>query len=165
MASGGQVVVGRVRGPRGLQGEFYIEVISDSPGRFSSGAILFLDGQAHRIKRFSGPPGGKAALKLEGINSRTDAEEIRGQFLMVTEDMVPPLTDGDFYHFQIINAKVYTQEGEYLGIVTQILSTGSNDVYIVTLDGKELLIPALYDVIKEVDVSGARITVDLPQGL
>ena len=158
-------MVGRVLAPRGLHGEFLLEVISDFPGRFSSGAILILGGRAHRVERFSCPPGGKAALKLEGINSRTDAEAIRDQFLMVTEDMAPLLPEGDYYHFQIINAKVYTHEGEYLGKVTQILSTGSNDVYVVSSDGKELLIPALDEVIKEVDVGRGRITVDLPQGL
>ena len=104
-------------------------------------------------------------LKLEGINSRSEAESLRDSFLMVPEDMVPPLPEGEYYHFQIIDMQVYTQEREYLGQITQILSTGSNDVYVVSHDGQELLIPALDEVIKEVDVERGMMTVELPEGL
>ena len=164
-ASSRLVVVGRVLAPRGLQGEVQVEAISDAPGRFSSGGILYLNTHPHKIQWSSSLLSGRVVLKLEDINTRTDAESMRGHLLMVPEDMVPSLADGDYYHYQIIDLRVYSQQSEYLGQITQILSTGSNDVYVVSLDGRELLIPALYEVIKEVDVEMGTMTVDLPEGL
>ena len=164
-ASSRLVVVGRILAPRGLQGEVQVEAISDSPGRFSSGGILYLNTHPHKIQWSSSLLSGRVVLKLEDTNTRTDAESMRGHLLMVPEDMVPSLADGDYYHYQIIDLRVYSQQSEYLGQITQILSTGSNDVYVVSLDGRELLIPALYEVIKEVDVEMGTMTVDLPEGL
>ena len=165
IASRRLVIVGRVLAARGLRGEVRVEVITDSPSRFSTGGILYLKGRPQRIQRSSSLPKGTVVLKLEGINSRSEAESLRDSFLMVPEDMVPPLPEGEYYHFQIIDMQVYTQEREYLGQITQILSTGSNDVYVVSHDGQELLIPALDEVIKEVDVERGMMTVELPEGL
>ena len=159
------VVVGRVLSPHGMMGEFQVEVASDSPGRFSSGGILYINGQAHKIQSSSRLPRGRLALKLEEINSRNEAESLRDGTLTVPEDMVPPLPEGDYYHFQLMDMRVYTLEREFLGQITQILSTGNNDVYVVALGGKELLIPALDDVIRELDVENGTMTVDLPEGL
>ena len=164
-ASGRLVVVGKVLAPQGLTGEVRIEVISDSHGRFAAGGVLFLNGRPHRILRSSGLSRGRMTLRLEHIDSRSQADNLRGSMLMVPEEMVPPLGEGEFYHYQIIDMQVYGQNGEYLGKITRILSTGSNDVYVVSLEGKELLIPALDDVINKVDVERGTMTVDLPEGL
>ena len=159
------VIVGRVLGPRGLRGELQVEVISDSPGRFSPGGILYIANRIYKIQRSSRLPKGRATLKLNGIDDRDQAQALRDSLVTVTEDLVPPLPEGQYYHFQIMDMQVYTQEGEHLGRVIDILSTGSNDVYVVSLRGSELLIPALDDVIKDVDVEQARMVVELPDGL
>ena len=157
--------MGRVLAAQGLKGEVRIEVITDSPDRFSSGGIVYVKGEPHRIRRSSRLPKGTLALKLEGIDNRGQAEALRESLLTVPEEMVPPPPEGQYYHFQIIDMRVHTQEREYLGQVIQIISTGSNDVYVVSREGKEILIPALDDVIKEMDVERGVMTVDLPEGL
>lgn len=157
--------MGRVLAPHGLKGEVRIEVITDSPDRFSSGGIVYVTGEPHRIERSFRLPKGTLALKLEGIDNRGQAAALRESLLTVPEDMVPPPPEGQYYHFQIIDMRVHTREREYLGQVTQIISTGSNDVYVVSFEGKEILIPALDDVIKEMDVERGVMTVDLPEGL
>ena len=157
--------MGRVLAPHGLKGEVRIEVITDSPDRFSSGGIVYVTGEPHRIQRSFRLPKGTLALKLEGIDDRGQAEALRESLLTVPEEMVPPPPEGQYYHFQIIDMRVHTREREYLGQVTQIISTGSNDVYVVSCEGKEILIPALDDVIKEMDVERGVMTVDLPEGL
>ena len=159
------IVVGKVLAPWGLKGEVKVEAISDSPGRFSAGGILYADDRPLRVLRSTGLPGGHFALQLENVTSREAAQELRGVFLLVPEDAAPPLPEGKYYHFQIIGMQVYTLEKESLGRVTEILATGSNDVYIVTSDENELLVPALDEVVKEVDVARKTITVDLPDGL
>ncbi len=157
--------MGRVLAPRGLTGEIKVETHSDAPGRFSPGGILHIRDHPHKIEHSTSLPKGALALKLEGVENHKEAESLRGALLLVPEDMVPPLPEGEYYHFQIIDMKVYTQETEYLGRVTEILSTGSNDVYVVSEGGKDLLIPALDDVVKDVDVARRTMTVDLPRGL
>jgi len=163
--SGRQVIVGRVLGSRGLAGEISVEVISDSPDRFSSGGVLFLEGRSYRIERSSRLSRGNMALKLEGINTRSHADNLRGQSLTVPEEMVPAPPEGVYYHYQILDLQVYTREREYLGRVTEIFSTGVNEVYVVSGDGREVLLPALEDVILDVDVGAGEMTVDLPEGL
>ena len=163
--SSSHVIVGTVLGAQGVTGEVHVEVTSDSPGRFSTGGVLYLKGKPHTIQRSYALSRGRVGLKLEGIDSRSEAQTLRGSHLTVPEAMVPPLPQGKYYHFQIIAMRVYTGEGEYLGQVAEILSTGSNDVYIVSNEGKDLLIPALEEVIVEVDVEKGMMTVDLPQGL
>ena len=159
------IVVGKVLGPKGLKGEIKVEPISDSPGRFAPGGILYAKDRPHQILRSTQLSVGQLALKLQGIDSRDDAEHLRGVTLLVPEDTALPLPEGEYYHFQILDMTVYTPEKECLGRVTEILSTGSNDVYVVSSDGKELLVPALEDVVKEVDVARKTITVELPEGL
>ena len=163
--SKGMVVVGRVVGPRGTKGEVQVKAISDFPGRFSAGGFLYLNGLRYQIERSYMLSNERVTLKLEGIDNPEEAGRLRDGVLMVPEEMVPALPEGEFYHYQIIDVHVYTQDREYLGQVTQILSTGSNDVYVVSSDGKDLLIPAVDEVIKEVDVEKGVMTVDLPEGL
>ena len=164
-ASKRHIIVGRIAAPKGRSGELVVEVTSDHPGRFSPGGTVYLDDHPHRILRSVKLPKGKVSLALEGIDTREQAERLRQSYLTVPEDEVPPLPEGQYYHFQIVDLRVYTQEGEYLGCISQILLTGSNDVYVVSEGGKEILIPALEDVIKEVDVKRGTMTVDLPDGL
>ena len=159
------VIVGTILGARGVNGEVNVAVTSDSPGRFSTGGVLHLEGTPRTILRSYELSRGRVGLKLEGIDSRTEAQTLRGSHLTVPEEMVPPLPQGKYYHFQIVDMRVYTVEGEYLGKVAEILSTGSNDVYIVSQEGKDILIPALEEVIADVDVGKGMMTVDLPQGL
>ena len=163
--SNGLVIVGRVLAPKGLNGEIQVEVLSDSPERFSSGGVLYVRGQPHTIHHSSTMPRGRVAVRLEGIDSREQAEALRHDYLMVPEDSVPSLPEGEFYHYQIIGISVYTGEREHLGQISEIIETGSNDVYVVTLCGEELLIPALDEVIREVDVKAGTMTVDLPDGI
>ena len=160
-----EVPVGRVSRPRGVAGEVQVEVMSDFPGRFASGEVIFVAGVARRIQRSYRPKPHLVVLKLEGIDSIDAAALLRGTTLTVPLEAVPPLPEGRYYHFQLMGMEVYTSQGELLGCITDIFPTGSNDVYAVTLDGRQVLIPAIDDVVQEVDVEASRMTVDLPEGL
>ena len=159
------VLVGKVRGTRGTTGELQIEVMSDFPGRFAAGEILFVGGQEHRVQSSYHPRPNTMALKLEGIESPQHAKALTGEAITVPQDRVPPLPEGHYYHFQLVGLAVHTVSGQYLGHITNILSTGSNDVYVVTSAQQEVLVPALDDVVVEVDMRAARMKVDLPEGL
>lgn len=159
------VIVGRIKGPWGLRGDLRVEVLSDYALRFSPGSVIYLGDQPARVERSRSTDGG-LVLKLDLVNDRSAAELLHGRDLTVPQAEVPPLPEGSYYHFQIIGMGVWSQQGDYLGEVEEIIVTGSNDVYVIKgRDRKELLVPALEDVILEVNLQDNRMTVQLPEGL
>jgi 16S rRNA processing protein RimM len=158
------VAVGRILGPWGLRGELKVQPLTDFPERFEPGCSLYVDGVAYAVERCRWHRG-KAYIRLSGIDSATAAEALRQRFLEVPEEELKPLSEGEYYQFQIVGLDVRTTEGQPLGKVTQILSTASNDVFVVRGEGGELLIPALEDVIKAIDLDGGWMEVELVEGL
>lgn len=159
------VIVGRIRSAWGLRGDVSVEVLSDAPKRFAPGSLLRLRGRSTRVEHSRK---GKRGLlvKLDAVNDRTQAEALRGSELTVLPCEVEPLPDGVYYHFQILDMRVVTDGGEQLGTVKEIIVTGGNDVYVIHEEGRrDILIPALPDVVLDVDVEAGVMTVDLPDGL
>lgn len=104
-------------------------------------------------------------LKLRGVDDMTAAETFKGREIWVAREDARKLDEDEWFICDIIGLAVF-EEGTLLGKITDVLQTGSNDVY-VTADetGKEILIPALKDVILTVDIPGGRMDVKLPEGL
>jgi len=160
----GYVAVGRIVGLWGLRGDLKVEPLTNFPERFAAGGSVCLAGAAYAIER-SRWQRGRALLKLAGIDSVTAAEALRDRLLEVPEDEIRPLGEGEYYHFQILGLEVRTTAGEVLGRVEQIISTGSNDVFVVRGQRGEVLIPAVDDVVKSVDPAAGRIEVEAVEGL
>ena len=158
------VYVGRVLRPIGLRGEVRIEISSDTPDRFVSGAVLCIDGNPYHVLDARQARQG-LVLKLSNVNSLSEAEALRGKALYVRESQVPPMPDGSYYYYQILGMQVYTDRNTYLGEVTEIIQTGSNDVYVLTKGERSVLVPAVDSVVLSVDIKARRMTVDLPEGL
>ena len=103
--------------------------------------------------------------------SRTDrsaAEALRGYLVQVPIEEALPLENGEFYEHQILNLEVWAVSGEFYGLVQEIVHTGANEVYVVRHSDRpseELLIPAIKEVILDVDLKAGRLVVDLPEGL
>lgn len=92
-------------------------------------------------------------MKVEGVNSREEAARFTNKLLKINRSDVPPLEDGEYYAFDIIGLQVINQDDVVLGEITEILKTGSNDVYITKAkDGRQILIPALKKVVTEINV-------------
>lgn len=109
---------------------------------------------------------GFALVKLREYPDRTAVERLRGQFLMVRIEDAVPLDEGEFYLFQVIGLPVRTEDGLELGVVTEVLETGANDVYVVSGGERgEILIPVTPATILSTDIAAQRITVRLPEGL
>jgi 16S rRNA processing protein RimM len=157
-------IVGIIVGAWGNTGEVRVQSHTDNPQRFSAGNHLLAEGQTLQIEQCRYHKG-MALIKFCGIDSQEDAERLRESTLEVASDGVPSLSPDSYYHFQILDMQVWTSEGELLGLVEDILSTGSNDVYVVRHEKIEILVPALQDVIVDVDVENGRMIVDLPEGL
>lgn len=160
----GYVAVGRVLRPWGLRGDVKVESLSDFPERFDPGSRVWLDGQERTIEDARSQTG-FLYLKLSGIDDADSASEYRGHLLEVPESALTPLDEDQFYHHQLVGLRVVTLEGEELGGVTEVLSTGSNAVLVVPGPNGELLLPFIEDVIRAVDLAAGRVTVELMEGL
>lgn len=163
-AEGPFIAVGRVLAPVGLAGDIRIQPLTDVVGLFSKGRGLWLRGERFEVERAQRRKG-QLHVKLSGVDSREAAEALRGEAIEVPKSLLEPLPEGQYYRFQIIGMQVYDAGRGYLGEVRQVLATGGNDVYVVEGERGEVLLPAIDDVIKEVDVAGGRMTVDLMEGM
>lgn len=160
------LVIARVVSPQGNKGEVKAEVVTDFPDRFASTAAVHVGPEHHRYEveghRFME---GAVVLKLRGVDSIQQAESLRGQLLEVPEGEAVDLPAGHYFWHQILGLQVVTQDGVPLGRVEDILQTGSNDVYVVRGQRGELLIPAIKQVVKSVDLSDGILSVELIPGL
>lgn len=156
--------MGRVLAPAGVRGEVRVEVSSGVPQRFAPGDVVYIEGSRYQVRDRRHVPGGMV-VRFHGIDSRNAAEALRGKRVHVREKAVPPPPEDTYYYYQVLGMQVVTVEGEEVGAVTEILTTGANDVYVVRREGKETLVPAIADVVVEVDVERRRMVVDLPEGL
>ena len=140
-------------------------VMSDVPNRFDEGQVLFV--QARQLTIVSSQPfrAGQVILSFAGVNSPGEAQGLVGQYLTIPPSESPQLPDGEYFHFQLLGLRVETTEGELLGKITEILETGSNDVYVVKGETGEVLVPALTGVITDVRVDEGVMLVSLPEGL
>ncbi|MBI2171206.1 MAG: 16S rRNA processing protein RimM [Chloroflexi bacterium] len=154
------ILVGIITAPVGLDGSVRVESLSDVPHRFAPGSTLLLHGAPHKVQRLR--KGRLPVLKLEGVNTREAAERLRDAELHVPEGDSPQPPKDTYYHYQLLDMQVVDTLGNPLGVITEILSSPANDVYVVTSVGRETLVPALADVVKEVDLAARRMVVDMP---
>jgi 16S rRNA processing protein RimM len=165
------VPIGRVRRPTGIHGALLIEVYSGNLCRFSVGDLVVIHGSEHQVVS-TGRSGKAVKINLSGVDSIETANFFRGAELSVSPETLPENPNGVYYHFEIMGANVKTLEGRNLGVVTEIIETGSNDVMVVTPGSKfgnkkteDIMLPVLEGVIIDVDKVNCLVTVDPPTGL
>jgi 16S rRNA processing protein RimM len=154
-----------------VRGELRVQILTDYPERLGQHTYLYLASpdSPDTVRRY---PVEKLRhhkkvllLKLGGCDDRNAAEELRGQLVQIPFEEAVPLEEGEYYHFQLIGVRVETENGEVLGQVVEMLETGANDVYIVRGPRGEVLLPAVDDVVLELDLRAQRMVVRLPPGL
>ncbi len=161
------LVVGEILKPWGYRGEVKVQILTGFPKRLAKLKTAYLgpDARAVQIER-ARLHSGFAVMKFAGYDTPEAAAKLRGQVVQISAEEAAPLPQGQYYHHQIIGLDVFTPENQRLGTVEEILETGANDVYLVRReDGKELLLPAIQDVIQEIDLENKRMIVRLIPGL
>jgi 16S rRNA processing protein RimM len=161
------LVVATVLAPWGIRGELKVRIETDFPDRFAVSTRLLL-GPEHRpfeVQRFRQHGRGLGLLKLKGCDDRAVAEELRGMAVQVPLAEAVPLEPDEYYVHQIEGLTVCTEDGEHLGVIEEVLFTGSNEVYVARGPRGEVLIPALKDVVLSVDPQAGQMVVRLPPGL
>lgn len=161
--------IGEIVNTHGVKGEVKVIPLTDNQERFNDlrQVCLDMDGNLEKlviegIKHFKNT----VILKLKGIDTVEAAEAIKGLFLLVDRKNAVKLPDDSYFICDIIGSEVQDMAGASYGKLTEVLSTGSNDVYVVkNEDGREILLPALKSVIREVNIETGVIKVVIPEGL
>jgi 16S rRNA processing protein RimM len=161
------LVVGIARRPHGLRGEVLVSVETDFPERLTKGAKLFL-GEEHTPVTVASTRGHNEGLLItfEEFPDKASVEFLRNTPLFVSAEDRPPLPDGEYYQHQLLGMQVFEESGELLGTLEQVLDTGANNVYVVRdSEGKELLLPAIKNVVRQILPAEKKMVVHLLPGL
>ena len=157
------LVVGRIVGVHGVRGEVKMDIYSDRPEEIRNLRRIYFDDDPtpHVIARPRGTER-QAILNITGIDSRDDAEALRGTIVRVQGNQLSPRDDGSFYHYQLVGLNVFLEDGSPVGTLHEVLETGEVDVYVVRDDaGREQLFPALADVVLDINLEDNRMVVRL----
>ena len=152
-----EIIIGKLGKTRGLGGELRIIPLTDFENRFDELKEVFVGGKLMRINGVN-HIGEEIFIKFEGIDNRESAKTLTNKFLTVPRSQAAPLGEGEFYTFDIIGCEVFSDDKK-IGVVTEVLKTGSNDVFQVQGD-KEILIPALKSVVEKIDIADKKILVN-----
>lgn len=163
------ISVGKIVRPHGIRGDVKVVSLIELPERFEEFHSLYVeigDGKGEWVQvEMEKGCGREIILKLAGIDDRDRAESLRGAFLKVRKAECLPLPEAVYYISELIGLKVRTKEGEEIGLIVDVLHTPAHDVYVVDKGGRENLIPAVKNFIKQVDVSKGFIIIDSIEGL
>ncbi|MBI5455193.1 MAG: 16S rRNA processing protein RimM [Deltaproteobacteria bacterium] len=162
----GLVPIGKIIGAHGIKGEVKVFPYGELED-FELKTVLVSAKEA--VKSFTVKRVRKHKdfyiLELEGVSVRNDAEALIGAEVRVPKDDLPELDEDEYYYMDLVGMDVMTDEGKYLGSITNVIATGSNDVLEVDGPFGSVLIPALDNIIIEVDAVGRKVTVRLMEGL
>lgn len=157
------IIIGKIVAPHGVRGDVRVTPLTDFPERFSSMQAVLVGERLLPLERVKEHQQ-FLLLKFRGLDDRNAVEELRGQLLYVTRQEVMPLAAGEYYVFDIIGMNVYTTAGALLGKVSDVLATGSNDVYVVERPKlRPLLVPALKKIVTELDTAKRRMVIQCPE--
>jgi len=156
------LVIGRVTAPFGTKGAVRVKPETDFPERFrdlEEVCLELLEGQERRCHVAAAritPKG--IILSLQECQDRDQAAALRGAWVKVRPSMAPPLPEGSYWVHQIIGLRVFTEEGEDLGEVTEVILSPANDVYVTPA----AMIPAVREMVRKIDLETGCMVVSLP---
>ena len=164
------LAVGTLRRSHGIRGDLLVDVTSDFPERLKPGTFVFLGEkkQPLKITRRKLHNDG-LILGFEGINNAEQTAKYRTQMIYVKAEDRPALPEGEYYHHQVLGLNVVDENNVALGTISEIIVTGANDVYVVIPAGetqvREILLPAIQQVILDVNLESKTMRVHLLPGL
>ena len=151
------ITVGRIISPWGVRGQVKVEPLTDDIERFKNLKEVFYEQENCLeklvIKEVIFLKKAFVVLKFEGVDDAKEAEKFRNKYIMVHRKDAVKLPEGRYFICDIIGLKVYTVDDEYLGEIINVIQTGANDVYVINnKENKEILIPAIKEVVKNIDI-------------
>ena len=164
------VPVGKIVKTHGLRGALKIVPYGETLKELGLGGKLYLfseaDGERSELTLVQSRSQGKYwVVQFTEFPDVDAAQGAVGREVFVPEECLPPTSEGEYYHYQLLGLRVETAAGKEIGVLRSIIETGSNDVYVVDDSTREILIPALAEVILEVDLQQGRMVIEPPEGL
>lgn len=161
--------IGVITTTHGIKGEVKVFPTTDDINRFDNLKNVYLDtGKDYIPLEIEGVKYFKqlVILKFKGFDSINDIEKYRGKDILIPRDQAIPLKEDEYFIYDLIGSEVYTDDGNKLGILTEVLTSSANDVYVVkTEENKEVLLPSIKECILDVDINNKKIKVHLMDGL
>lgn len=163
-----KIAVAYIKGPRGFKGELAAVLYNPLSKSIKPGIELTLkkdDSSKNYTVEFTKLLRNRIGLKLEGIDNQETAESWKGAEILIEKDKLEPLTESEFYHFELEGMEVFDEEGMLIGTVNNVDSnTGNNILYVRTEDG-EILIPFVNEIVKSINMDEKKIVVNKLEGL
>lgn len=164
-----ELQVGVITQTHGIKGEVKVFPTTDDPARFRNLKRVIMETGKERLElEISGVKFFKqyVIVRFQGIDSINDVEKYKGARLYVTRDNAVRLRKDEYFVADLIGMKIVTEDGEPFGIMKDVMATGANDVYVVEReDASEILLPAIRECVRNIDMEQGVITVHIMDGL
>ena len=157
------LLIGEILRPQGIRGEVKVRPITNDPMRFDGlGQVFFKEGEGYapRSVQVSRIDADAVYMTFDGVTDRNGAEALRGKMIYIDRAHSVPLDEDTNFIADLIGCRGVTDKGLDLGLMTDVMQPGANDVYVFRGPKGETLVPALKRVVKDVDVVNKRIVFD-----
>jgi 16S rRNA processing protein RimM len=162
------VFFGRVLRPHGLEGLLRVQSFSQSAASLlNAGKVFFklTTGENHHLSVISARPHKNVFLaELAGLTDITQAESFRGAEIYISKDALVR-EEGEYFWFELLGLDVFSSDNEFLGVVSQIIPAGNNEIYVVKNGDREILLPAAHDVVNHIDLENGKMIISALEGL
>jgi 16S rRNA processing protein RimM len=164
-----KVRIGQIVNTQGLNGEVRIYPLTDHKERFEELEYLFLEdeiGTKLEIERVR-YKGQLAIVKFKGLNSVNDVEKLREKYIVIDKEDMRVLPDDTYYIFDLVGSRVIDEDGNYIGKLMDVIQNAAQDIYVIEHDesSKKILVPAVKEFIKEINIEENIIKVRLIEGM
>lgn len=161
------LVIGKILRAHGVRGEVRVLPHTDLPERFSWLKEVYIGERDPKPIAIEGVRFHQnlVLLKFAGYDFRDQIDVLKGEFLLVRIEDAIPLEEDEYFLFQLVDMPVYTDEGQYLGEIKDVIETGANNVFVIRGEGKDILLPDTKEVVVDIDFDNGRLTVHLLPGL
>jgi 16S rRNA processing protein RimM len=160
---------GEIVKTRGLHGCLKVVCYLETKDALSKLEFVYVERSSGQKDRFAlkkiDISGNALFIELEDIRDIELAKNLVGCKVFLPKDLIDKLQDGEYYWHEIIGLDVYSEEGKHIGVIESVFPTGSNDVYVCRGEEREILLPAIADVIRQIDLNRRMMTVRLMEGL
>ncbi len=160
------IKVGKIVNTHGVKGYLKCVPLTDDMGRFEELKYIYTEKDSTKRSIIDvWYRNNMVYILLENINDMNTAETFRDSYISILEDQLRELPEDSYYLFDLEGMEVYSEDGEYLGVIKDIFQTGANDVYEIVNKNKSFLIPAVKDVVKEVNITDKKMVINVIEGL
>ncbi|MTI47685.1 ribosome maturation factor RimM [Sporosalibacterium faouarense] len=158
--------IGKIVNTHGIRGDLKVIPLTDDTKRFEDLDTIYIENEKEvfNIEKVWYKKN-LVMIKFKGYDNVNDVLKFKNRFLLIDKKDAVELPENTFFIHDIIGLKVFTVDGEEIGLVKDVLQPGSNDVYVVKTKGKDALIPAIKDVVKEVNIQEKKIVIDPIEGM